>query len=229
MATAGQDPVRRSLPAAAGRREHHAPGDPQRDPDRRPRGKRENGEGTLTRLDQPAVPGAQFQVFHLQSRRGGRRRETTIQNAFHRSRRPLSPAVRVTADPRTNSLIVQASPRDMAEVAELIRQIDVAGSDKGRSTRCGSSSWSIRWPRTSPRSCNQAIGLSAGTDQGTAPRRQAGQQGGQPGCRAGQAEPGGQPPGQGQTTPAARAAAGKRRSGPPCSAFSRSTPKAAGC
>ena len=77
----------------------------------------------VARLDQPAVPGAHFQVFHLKHAAASAA-QTTIQNAFT-DRGGLSPTVRVTADPRTNSLIVQASPRDMAEVADLIRQIDV--------------------------------------------------------------------------------------------------------
>ena len=51
--------------------------------------------------------------------------QTTIQNAFSATTGGLGPTVRVTADPRTSSLIVQAGPRDMAAVADLIRQIDV--------------------------------------------------------------------------------------------------------
>ena len=114
----------------------------------------------------------------------------------------LSPVVRVTADSRTNSLIVQASPRDMAEVAELIRQIDVIKVDEGRSTRCGSFGWNTRLPRTSPRSCRRRSGLDRR-------RAGAGNQGGQrrPGRTAGSGTggqpvgPGGQPFGQGQNPP----------------------------
>ncbi len=79
----------------------------------------------IARLDQPAVPGAQFQVFHLRYASVAAA-QTTITNAFAPTTNGvLSPTVRVTSDPRTNSLIVQAGPRDMAGVADLIRQIDV--------------------------------------------------------------------------------------------------------
>ena len=40
----------------------------------------------------------------------------------------MGPPVRVTADVRSNALVIQASPRDMAEVAELIRRIDTSTS-----------------------------------------------------------------------------------------------------
>ena len=83
----------------------------------------------ITRLDQPAFPGAQFQVFHLQYA-DCLVVQTTIQNAFPPNI-GLSPYLRVTADTRTNSLIVQASPRDLAEVASLIEKIDV---NTGRQT-----------------------------------------------------------------------------------------------
>ena len=105
----------------------------------------------IARLDQPAMPGAQFQVFHLKYA-APPAAQTTIQNAFVDRGGGLGPAVHVTADPRTTSLIVQASPRDMAEVAELIRQIDVVNERRRRSTRCGSFAWNTRSPRTSPRS-----------------------------------------------------------------------------
>lgn len=41
----------------------------------------------------------------------------------------LSPRVTVVPDSRTNSVIVQARPRDMAEVASLIEKLDAQGSD----------------------------------------------------------------------------------------------------
>ena len=40
----------------------------------------------------------------------------------------LEPRALVVADPRTNSLIVSASPRDIAEVAALIARIDTPGA-----------------------------------------------------------------------------------------------------
>ena len=53
--------------------------------------------------------------------------QTTIQQ-FYETGADWGPVVRVTADARSNALIVQASPRDMAEVAELIRRIDTSTS-----------------------------------------------------------------------------------------------------
>jgi type II secretion system protein D len=83
----------------------------------------------INRLDQPAVPGTQFQVFHLQYASPATA-QAEIQNFFS-DRVGLNPVVRITADSRTAALIVQASPRDMAEVAELIRQIDVIKINNG--------------------------------------------------------------------------------------------------
>lgn len=87
----------------------------------------------VDRLDQPAVPGTQFQVFHLRYASAASA-QVTIQNFFV-ERGGLSPIVRVTADARSNAVIVQASPRDMAEVAELIRKIDTATSDSVNEVR----------------------------------------------------------------------------------------------
>ena len=78
----------------------------------------------VARLDQPAIPGSLFHVFHL--------KYTDAASAQTTIRAPsriggLSAVVRVTADTRTNSLIVQAGSRDMAEVANLIQTIDISG------------------------------------------------------------------------------------------------------
>jgi general secretion pathway protein D len=80
----------------------------------------------IERLDQPVDPNTQFQVFHLQYA-SALTAQSTIQQ-FYSSPTGLGTAVRVTADTRSNALIVQASPRDMAEVAALIRRIDTATS-----------------------------------------------------------------------------------------------------
>src|SRR6185437_8335892 len=47
---------------------------------------------------------------------------------FFASRGGLSGAATVTPDARSNSLIVQASPRDLVEVSQLIRRIDTPTS-----------------------------------------------------------------------------------------------------
>ncbi len=83
----------------------------------------------IARLDQPVAPDTQFQVFHLKYASAGTV-QGTIQD-FYADRQPqgtLGPAVRVTYDARSNALIVQAAPRDMAEVADLIHRLDTATS-----------------------------------------------------------------------------------------------------
>ena len=153
----------------------------------------------VARLDQPAVPGAQFRVFHLRYATAAMA-QATIQNAFA-DHGGLSPAVHVSANPRTTSLIVQASPRDMAEVAELIRQINVSGSDAVNEVRI------IRLEHTLAQDIatimQSAIG-SATTAAGQGGANQPGQPGqpGGPGGPGGQPfATGGQPQGQGQNLP----------------------------
>jgi type II secretion system protein D len=79
-------------------------------------------EMLVEKLDQPAVPDAQFRVFQLAYATASTA-QTAIQS-FFASRGGLSPVVVATVDPRTNALIVQASPRDMQQVAELISRLD---------------------------------------------------------------------------------------------------------
>lgn len=88
----------------------------------------------IEKLDQPVPADAQFQVFRLKHADVSQAR-TTVQDFFTSRTTPgggtgntanqgLSPKVQVTVDIRTNSLIVQAAPRDMAEAARLIEELD---------------------------------------------------------------------------------------------------------
>ena len=81
----------------------------------------------VAELDQPVAPETQFRVFRLRHAVALQARATVGQ--FFQNRGGLGPAARVVADPRTNSLIVQASPRDMAEVDALMANIDSPSSD----------------------------------------------------------------------------------------------------
>ena len=81
----------------------------------------------VAELDQPVAPETQFQVFWLKHASAVRARATIGQ--FFQNRGGLGPQTRLVPDTRTNSLIVQASPRDMAEVASLVQQIDSATSE----------------------------------------------------------------------------------------------------
>jgi type II secretion system protein D len=85
----------------------------------------------LDKLDQPLDPNSQLKVFRLLNA-SAVDAETTVRGFFverpgsaDTERVALGVRVKVTADYRTNSLIIQASPRDMLEVAKLIEDIDV--------------------------------------------------------------------------------------------------------
>lgn len=80
----------------------------------------------VDRLDQPVGPATQFAVFNLKHASAADA-QTTI-TTFLTGRTGLGTRALVTAEFRTNSLIVQASPRDLAEVAELIARIDTVSS-----------------------------------------------------------------------------------------------------
>ena len=90
----------------------------------------------IQKLDQPVPPQTQFRVFRLRHAPAARVQTTIAQ--FFTGGAGLAPRVTVTADARTNSLVVHASPRDMAEVALLIARID-SDTQRGRLAR-GSSS-----------------------------------------------------------------------------------------
>jgi general secretion pathway protein D len=91
----------------------------------------------ITKLDQPIDLNNQLKVFRLVNS-SAIDAETIIRNFFgdtatgaggnnanSATATQLATRVKVVADYRTNSLIVQASPRDIAEVARLILEIDV--------------------------------------------------------------------------------------------------------
>lgn len=81
----------------------------------------------IDKLDQPTSPERMLRVFQLRyiSSADAQTRVTE----FYADPVNLNPRVRSTADYRSNALIVQASPRDMAEVEYLIRQIDVPAAE----------------------------------------------------------------------------------------------------
>lgn len=75
-----------------------------------------------TQLDQPVEPATEFQVFRLKSALATNA-ATTIES-FYNERAGLGTRVNVIADIRTNSLVVAARARDLAEIAALVRRID---------------------------------------------------------------------------------------------------------
>lgn len=92
----------------------------------------------IVKLDQPSDPSYRFEIFHLQYM-AAIDAETAVRNFFVNRpgtdttpRTNLGTQVRVLSDYRSNSLIVQASPRDLLEVTRLIQGLDV--EDIGTST-----------------------------------------------------------------------------------------------
>jgi len=100
----------------------------------------------LEQLDQPSDPTLEYKVFRLKYAVPAQVSDTIKQmypvgqtatpgqgaaaaNNANNSAAVLSPRVVIVPDSRTNSVIVQARPRDMAEVTMLIKDLDTLGSD----------------------------------------------------------------------------------------------------
>jgi len=86
--------------------------------------------GLIRRLDQPVSPATQFRIFRLQH--AAATDLAGIITDFFTNRDAegeLAQQLTVTTDPRSNSLIVAASPRDMAEVERLVRDLDVESAE----------------------------------------------------------------------------------------------------
>jgi type II secretion system protein D len=81
----------------------------------------------IEKLDQPADPASQFQVFRL--KHASAAAAQLVIREFLANRTGLGTRALVTVDFRSNSLIVQASPRDLLEVAELVNQLDTQTSE----------------------------------------------------------------------------------------------------
>lgn len=81
----------------------------------------------IGKLDQPVDPESQFSIFPLKHA-AAITVETTLQQ-FFTTRTGLGPKVQMAVDRRTNTIIVYASPRDMAEVKRLVEELDVEQSN----------------------------------------------------------------------------------------------------
>ena len=84
----------------------------------------------IQKLDKPLSPTAVFQVFPLKNA-SATVAATTVTNFFNNagvlpglSTSGLTSSVSVQADYRTNSLIVQASPRDLQQIEVLLQKLD---------------------------------------------------------------------------------------------------------
>lgn len=78
----------------------------------------------IAKLDQPVDPATEFKAFRLKNATAALIQQTLQQ--FLNNRSGLGTSARVIADQRTNSLIVNAAPRDMVEIAQLVSELDVA-------------------------------------------------------------------------------------------------------
>ncbi len=79
------------------------------------------------KLDQPVAPDTQFRVFRLKS--AVALQVVDIVNEFYGERGevglgPRAPQFKISADARTNSVLLFAGPRDMEEIGALISEID---------------------------------------------------------------------------------------------------------
>ncbi|MCA9136272.1 MAG: hypothetical protein KDB00_05925, partial [Planctomycetales bacterium] len=85
----------------------------------------------IAKIDQPVEESSRLRVFRLQNASAVDAQDTILTYFSNRPgieddvRNGLGPRVRISADYRTNSLIVSAAPRDMTEVTRLINELDV--------------------------------------------------------------------------------------------------------
>lgn len=74
-------------------------------------------------LDRQTPPDAEFQVFRLRNAIASQ--VATNLESFYEERPGLGTRIRVVADVRTNAVIVQGRPNDLAEVAAVIEKMDI--------------------------------------------------------------------------------------------------------
>ncbi|MBX7072137.1 MAG: hypothetical protein K1X71_03230 [Pirellulales bacterium] len=80
----------------------------------------------IGKLDQPTSPDAQVRVFRLQHA-SATALQNTLQDLFRAAGTTAAERVIISADTRSNSLVVQGSPSEFAEVEVLLERLDVAG------------------------------------------------------------------------------------------------------
>ena len=81
----------------------------------------------IDELDRPVDPNTEFAVFSLKNAIASQ--VVTMLESFYQDRGGLGARIRAVADARTNSLVVQARPNDLREVAQLIQKIDRDASE----------------------------------------------------------------------------------------------------
>jgi type II secretion system protein D len=88
----------------------------------------------VDKLDQAVPPQSQFELFRLRHAVAATVQQTVEEFLTDRDGQ-LSPLLQTTVDPRTNSFIVHASPRDMAEIRALVGRLDTPSGGLVQRTR----------------------------------------------------------------------------------------------
>lgn len=85
----------------------------------------------IAKLDKEVAPDSEFLIIRLKNASSDTLQTQITQFYSNRtvSGQGLETQVTIASDSRTNSLIVQGSPRDLTEVAAMVRQLDAPGSD----------------------------------------------------------------------------------------------------
>lgn len=89
----------------------------------------------IARLDISTNPQAEQRTFRLRHAPAASVQRAILDFFAAQGVAGLAPKVTATVDPRTNSIIVQAAPRDMAEVELLIEKLDIASTNAVLQTR----------------------------------------------------------------------------------------------
>jgi type II secretion system protein D len=93
----------------------------------------ESAKTLIAKLDQPVAPDQQMRVFRL--RHAAAASVQAVVQEYFEGREGLAPSVQAAADRRTNLVIVNGTPRDLAEVELLVEQLDVARTDAVKQVR----------------------------------------------------------------------------------------------
>lgn len=85
----------------------------------------------IAKLDKEVAPDSEFLIIRLKNASSDTLQTQITQFYSNRtvSGQGLETQVTIASDSRTNSLIVQGNPRDLTEVAAMVRQLDSPGSD----------------------------------------------------------------------------------------------------
>lgn len=82
----------------------------------------ETAKELIKKLDLAVPPENEYKVIHLKN--AAAETVTSQVTSFYSSRQPLGTQVVIVADYRTNSVIIQANPRDLVEITSMIRNLD---------------------------------------------------------------------------------------------------------